>query len=56
MRHPQGTHGERLRYFDTLTVPIIDNTTHEADLTTYMERAIEVRHVHSSAMTRARHC
>lgn len=25
----RGCHGERLRYFDTLTVPIIDNTTHE---------------------------
>lgn len=36
----QGTFGERLRYFDTLTVPIIDNTTHEADLTSHMERAI----------------
>lgn len=35
-----GTNGERLRYFDTLTVPIIENTTHEADLTSHMERAI----------------
>jgi methylthioribulose-1-phosphate dehydratase len=30
-----------LRYFDTLTVPIIENTTHEADLTTHLEQAIK---------------
>lgn len=36
----RGTFGERLRYFDTLVVPIIDNTTHEADLTESLEQAI----------------
>ncbi len=36
----QSCHGERLRYFDTLTVPIIDNTTHESDLTESLEAAI----------------
>ena len=36
----RGTLGDRLRYFDTLTVPIIDNTTHESDLTESLERAI----------------
>jgi len=37
----QGTNGERLRYFDTLVVPIIDNTTHESDLTEALEAAID---------------
>ena len=37
----RSTNGERLRYFDTLTVPIIENTTHESDLTESLEAAIK---------------
>jgi methylthioribulose-1-phosphate dehydratase len=40
----QSCHGERLRYFDTLTVPIIENTTHESDLTESLEQAIASNH------------
>jgi methylthioribulose-1-phosphate dehydratase len=35
------TNGPRLRYFDTLVVPIIENTTHERDLKASMEAAID---------------
>jgi methylthioribulose-1-phosphate dehydratase len=47
-------HGERLRYFDTLTVPIIENTTHESDLTESLERAIAT-HPEACAVLVRRH-
>jgi methylthioribulose-1-phosphate dehydratase len=36
----RGTHGERLKYYDTLVVPIIDNTAQEEDLTSSMAQAM----------------
>lgn len=50
----RSTFGERLRYFDTLRVPVIDNTTHEADLAEFMERAIEA-HPEACAVLVRRH-
>lgn len=50
----KGCHGERLRYFDTLVVPIIQNTTHEQDLTEYMEEAIR-KHPEACAVLVRRH-
>ncbi len=50
----QSCHGERLRYFDTLTVPVIENTTHESDLTESLERAI-AEHPNACAVLVRRH-
>jgi ribulose-5-phosphate 4-epimerase/fuculose-1-phosphate aldolase len=49
-----GGHGKTLRFFDTLEVPIIENTADEEDLTSGMAEAME-KHPNAAAILVRRH-
>ena len=49
-----GGHGKTLRFFDTLEVPIIENTADEEDLTSGMAEAME-KYPNAAAILVRRH-